>query len=247
MSILISKSLLIWLVVGQSNVVGTDIDGTSKSTVDFDGKILFYDFSGSFGSEAYNSNGWTSFKEYNGGFGPERGFARRYVRFRPNFGDLNVGIVKIAWNGERIAKFYDSGETDYWTTLKAKVDDAVASAKDLGYSVSIEGLIFLQGTDDALNEADANAYQSRLEALIASYRAEWNPNMLVAVADHPADFNTSTYRDTVQAAFAAVAASDPNVYIVSTSEAEDVGDNVHYTSESKELIGIRMANAILKL
>ena len=242
--ILPSRKLNLWLIVGQSNAVGTTTNGRVLQTTDFDDRILIWDYSGSDGVWEYQSNGWKTFADYIGGFGPERGFMRRFIRFNNSGG--SYGCIKVAVNGQPLQKFYNSDMSNFWASvIKPQVDAAITAAESAGYVVEVSGCLFLQGTADAGNETWANEYATKLSELIAAYRAEWNSNMQFVVSDHPPAFSSETYAPEVRAAFASVALSDALVFIASTDGAETVGDNVHYTSESKELVGRRMSDAVI--
>jgi hypothetical protein len=239
-----SKNLDIVLCVGQSNVVGTYSASIFRQSKDFDDQIRIYAHSGTRG--AIDSTGWTALEDSPTAFGPEWGFARRYVRFRNNK-NTTLGIVKIALNGSGIARFYEM--PDYWNTIQSEVSTAISNAEVAGYKPRIIGLLWLHGHTDASNQTDADLYESRLTNLIAGYRLEWlnygAVSMWVVLADHPPAFSNTAHAGTVRAAMQSVGATNSGVTVVSTENAQHVGDFVHYTTESKELIGRRMADAAL--
>lgn len=236
--------LRIILEVGQSNVRGRDANNAYRTSRDLDDQIMIYEHGGSVG--AIVETDWKRLSDSTTPNGPERGFARRLARETQLKGG-KIGIVKVYYNGTALSHFY--ADSDYWTAIQSAIDTAIANAQAMGWAVRVEGLIWLHGNEDAKSLSLANVYDAGLLALIAGYRAQWAANgsadMWVALADHPASWASATYASTVRAAMASVQAADPKAVIVPTTDTADVGDATHYDAASTELIGIRMADALI--
>jgi len=236
-----SRIINLIMVVGQSNVVGGSVGATSLTSRLFDRAVKFYDKSGSFPTYTSNSNGWANFATHISGFGPEYGFIRRVMETRSS---ENWAIVKFGSNGERIIRFFDSeNDGGIWPVLQSTVDAAITDLEALGFTVNVVGCLYLQGSSDA-DDGGADDFADNLDTLVAQYRARWNPNMAFIVADHPAPFSTQLYRQKIRDAFNNFASSDPLACIAATTGLTSP-DTVHYDSPSKEILGIRMADAAL--
>lgn len=235
-----SRLLNLVLVIGQSNAVGGADDGTTITTKLWDASIPFYDVSGSHPTYTSKSAGWETFAQHQSGFGPEYGFLRRLKSARP---EENWGVIKFGSNGQRIIRFFDSGnDGGVWPVLETTVDEAIAEAQSLGYAINVRACIYLQGHADSSEDASSAAYGSNLNTLVSQYRAKWGSGMTFIVADHPGPFATETYAQRIRDAFASLAATDGNAGIANTDGLSSA-DDVHYTSPSKEILGIRMADA----
>lgn len=236
--------LRIILEVGQSNVRGRDANNAYRTSRDLDDQILIYEHGGSVGSILEKD--WMPLSLSTTPNGPERGFARRLARKQRLRGG-KIGIVKVYYNGTELSHFY--ADSDYWTAIQSAIDTAIANAEAMGWTVRVDGLIWLHGNEDAKSLSLANAYDTGLLSLIAGYRAQWSVNgsadMWVALADHPASWASATYAATVRTAMASVQAADSKAVIVPTTNTADVGDATHYDAASTELIGMRMADAVL--
>lgn len=239
-----SREISVWLAVGQSNVVGTAKPAVNLTSREMDDQIMFWDYSGTFTSITGDSGGWSNFADHAGGFGPERGFARRWA-WSVN---RKIAIIKVAFNGLGLHRFI-KGSTEY-EELEAQVDEALAALRVTGYVVTVEGLICLGHTNNANVGTSQAQYEDWLADQSEQYSTRWGNSEAkwkIALADHPASWSKydATGAPAIRAAIAAFAAANPTrVVVVSTADTTDVGDEVHYTSESKELVGLRMAKAI---
>lgn len=237
------KHLVLWLCIGQSNQLGYIDDSSYYTSVGDDKRLLIWDVSGGNPPNyAQKSTEWVSLADYPSmPYGTEKGFIRRYSRLM-NEG-ATYGVFKFAIGGRAISWFYDSAVSNYWDEIKAELATAIATAEADGYFVEIRGLDFLQGYSDAIDETLAAAYEQNLRDLIDDYRSEFG-ELIVALADHPADGTNAEYGDVVRNAMSAVASSTPRCEVASTDGVVYTADDTHYESKSKELIGMRMANAV---
>lgn len=93
---------------------------------------------------------------------------------------------------------------------------------------------WIQGETDASNTAWGNVYQTQLTQFIADVRA-W-----VQIPDYPiviarlANFSTRVAAPQVRAAQDAIAAADPNVYLINPSSFSYQSDDTHFTDAGYE-------------
>ena len=142
---------------------------------------------------------------------------------------------------------WDKSTGSEYAPLIACAEDAITASG--GHAAA---LVWIHGEADAAVEAAANAYATNLTQLIADVRSD------LGVADLPVyvvalrSAHTGTHTSTVRAAQASVAAADDNVHYVETDAdggdpAIELGvDDTHYTEEGYQLLGKRIAAAILE-
>jgi hypothetical protein len=100
--------------------------------------------------------------------GPEFGFAKAMSELYPAD---EIHLIKVARGGTAIdwwlpdAKGKENGHTQLLANLKNALEK-------IGGDYEIAGMLWMQGESDAKQQADAEAYQKKLEQLIALMRKE---------------------------------------------------------------------------
>ena len=111
--------------------------------------------------------GWTADT-----FGPEYGMA---VELAKHYNDTNgkyAAIMKYAVNDAALVAedpYYGNFSDELYNNFVQMVKDQIANYEDLGYTVNIVGMYWMQGEADV---AYADAYAKALETLIANVRAD---------------------------------------------------------------------------
>lgn len=254
-------SMHIVVVAGQSNAVGTDLDGTSLTSLEHDQEIQFSVLAGSYPQDyQYPEDGRPSMK-YNsnqeilnfstvdrlGGFGVERGFARQLAD--KGIGDILV--LKVAVNGRGLGRYWmksDPSGLGLYDLLVDEVRNVVDQLAGVGIDSHIAAILWPQYANDGNRLDTATAYGENLLEFAADLRAD----LPGAEGDTPfimlecPEWANPPYADIVRAQGAVFSANDPYGWMIPSSELLHMGDRIHLTSESKELVGIRMADVWLK-
>jgi len=185
--------------------------------------------------------------------GPEVGFARTLHEA----GIHNIAIIKVAANIP-----YDSPGRDTWPWGKGEKTDApdyydqwhrfvhrrTAEMTQRGYSGKVEGVVWHQGIDDAINRVTEEAYAERLSRLIADLRQEYNcpaaPLLLARSANSP--IATVAAMAPIRAAQQRVADGDDRALWIDVDDLPNVNQH-HFSSSAQLVIGRRFGEAYLKL
>ena len=172
-------------------------------------------------------------------FGPEITLGRTLADENPT---RSIAIVKYAVGGTNLAQEWNprSAEPNLYDHFTTTITTATAALPD-NDAFRIRGMIWMQGESDAGKPEMTAAYEANLTALIKRVRED------VGVADLPfsiGQLGAVPGRDgmgEVQNAQAAVAARDPNVSLVITSDLALQKDNLHFTNASQQELGVRFA------
>ena len=185
---LLKKPKDVFIMLGQSNMVGRNVDGTSATTRANDGNLLEQrnlggsdEFYGRF-LDYYPSGSVT-------GFGPNVGLSRYLYA---THGSRNINIVRFAIGGTSVASFLAEsrrlldpqddlppGDADQWASMIAYVNARLAKIQeDSGSSVRIY-FVWFQGAEDSnytgseggYTQDLAGMYQTHLTRLLEDLRA----------------------------------------------------------------------------
>jgi hypothetical protein len=119
----------------------------------------------------------------------------------------------------------------------------LAAISELG--MSVDAVIWIQGEQDALDAGKAAAYEANLRAFCNACRADLgSATYVVIVKLH--DSSTRTYKTTIQAAQAAVAAENAYNVLVDPSSISDY-DGLHYGGDGYIELGDDIATALAAL
>lgn len=164
--------------------------------------------------------------------------------------------LKHAENGRALASWWRSDPYfdnplggPGWLNLKLAVDKYLEITDT---PTRFRGFIWFQGSGDsgAAGGSFSVFYGERLARLFADLKAYTaTPDLKMAlVLTPPASWTLQPGAAEVRAAQQAVADADPdNIVAVSAEDTAHVGDNVHFDRASKELLGVRLADAFLTL
>ena len=271
-----SDRLEILIVAGQSNAVGFDADPSKLAVDSIDASIRFRYRVGDPPPDHHDSSSpadrWitlgpqlrgepglkTEPRQYGnfaleaGGFGPEISCARQLARHNGEAGrDTQLAVVKAAFSGTSVADDWDpSGTGERGVCYRALVDE-VRTARKLaeaeGLTVSLRGLIWVQGESDA-NATDASNYQERLGAMFESLRRDLEtPTLPVLVAVNVYFHEgTNKFMPEIIAAQKKLGHSLPHCRYVETQGAS-IANRVHFDADGTIEIGKRFASALLSM
>lgn len=270
--------ITVYLLGGQSNMEGSAfVTGNIPEEEKLDAdlfelpEILLYVAGSSAGTESTLSNQLITLQPHakgSGGvaIGPEIGFGERMRELRP---DKKIALLKYSYRGTNLHTQWDPGadnnDTANWgvqyTAFVATINSGLAALRAEGWEPEIEGMLWVQGENDATTIGNANAYSANLTQLIArvreQYAADAAPSGIRFVAGQVLPAVNITYpgRDVLRQAIAnadedsGAASSVINTGVVHTNVADHPlrTDNVHFNSIGILALGRSMAYEMLEL
>lgn len=247
----------VFILSGQSNMSGGA--PVAPEGLQFDpavgDKVRMWDV-----SDAWNKRGalgkWASLnelqvmkKEMKADFiGPEFGFAKAMSELYPAD---EIHLIKVAKGGTPINFWLPdaNGKPNGHTQLLENLKNALGKIEG---EYEIMGMLWMQGESDSKTQADADAYQKKLEQLIALVRKETNkPELPVVIGRLSSRILESTkfkmpFVKTVQSAQEAVTQTDKNVFVIDTDDLTQRDDLVHYDQAGQLGLGKRFGEAMVK-
>ncbi len=220
----------IYLLMGQSNMVGRDTSGIDAQ-VD-NPRILALD----------GNNHWVIAREpmHSGGsgIGPGISFAAAMLKANPK---ISIGLVPCAVGGTPLSRWVKGAD------LYARAVERAKAAAEAG---TIKGALWHQGESDTSDRANAESYGSRLTQMFTDLRQDLGlPKMPIVVGQLGMFLTPQNYAsvETVRAAIAGMPAALPNVGFADSQGLTDKGDRLHFNSASQAQFGQRYAKAMLAL
>jgi len=142
--------LHIYLLMGQSNMVGRDTTGLESQTTD--PRIGYFD----------GKNWIIAIEPMRGGsgFGPGTFFAKAML---PMYPDGKIGLVPCAVGGTPLKR---------WVKGADLYEKALQKARLAAESGVIEGMLWHQGESDSNTPEDATTYEARLTQMFRDFRAD---------------------------------------------------------------------------
>ena len=183
------------------------------------------------------------------GFGPEIGFARRFLDIMPRD---ELWLIKYAvggssllawapdWSAERAAIADDADKGALYPRLIRHVKNVMA-----GDEVELLACLWLQGESDSRFQRAAAEYQRNLTRLIMRLRADIGASGLpfvMGLVNPPR--SRFAYLTVVQDAQRRVAQTVPKVSLISTDGLTKHPDEVHYDSAGQLELGRRFADQL---
>lgn len=226
--------LQIYLLMGQSNMVGRDTSDMLGQAED--PRIVTLDSAGSWVVARDPIHAKTSDKEP--GVGPGISFAREMLVVSPA---LKIGLVPTAVGGTELRRWVKGGDL---------YEHAVARARVAAQTSVIRGVLWHQGESDAKTHADASNYGERLTQMFKDLRQDLGqPDLPIIVGEigdflSPARFPAA---DTVAEALRRMPEALPRVGFADSAGLAHIGDHLHFTSASARELGRRYAHAMLEL
>lgn len=178
----------------------------------------------------------------NTSFGPEITLGRTLADENP---DRNIAIIKYAIGGANLSEQWNSvrSQPNLYDSFLDTIDNAIA-ALPAGDTVVFKGMVWMQGEDDAGTTQQTNAYETNLTNLISQVRQDVGvPDLHFSIGQ----LGALPGRDgtgVIQNIQARVAARDPDVSFVITSDFSLQNDNLHFTNASQIELGIQFAAGV---
>ena len=180
--------------------------------------------------------------------GPEFGFAKAMTGLYPAD---EIHLIKVARGGTPIDYWLPdaNGKENGHTALLANLKSAL---EKIGGDYEIAGMLWMQGESDAKKQEDAEAYQKKLERLIALMRKETGKPELPFVIGRLSTrileskkFNMPFVK-IVQSGQEAVAKNDKPAHVIDTDDLSQRSDFVHFDQKGQMGLGKRFGEAMIK-
>lgn len=180
--------------------------------------------------------------------GPEFGFAKAMAGLVPAD---EIHLIKVARGGTPIdwwlpdAAGKDNGHTLLLKNLKIALEK-------IGGEYEIVGVLWMQGESDSKKQEDAEAYQKKLERLIALMRKETGkPELPFVIGRISSRILESKkfkmpFAKIVQSGQEAVTKNDKHAFMVDTDDLSQRDDLVHFDQEGQMGLGKRFGEAMIK-
>ena len=248
----VTNKVAVYLLGGQSNMAGATSDasflaGTPKGNPFPDVQI----WNGGANSFTALRPGFNDNFGVGGGFGAEIGFGHALEAARDNgsFESEEIYLIKYAigatslevdWNVNQGGPIYS--QFTQWT------NDALAKLASDGIGYDVEGMLWMQGENDAITVSAATSYEANLNTLIADVRRRYNPNLDFVIGRLHEELTPFFYTEanTVRQAQVNVANSNANNDWVNTDGfVVNPIDGVHFDSSGHLALGEAFASAII--
>lgn len=180
--------------------------------------------------------------------GPEFGFAKALSALLPA---NEIHLIKVSRGGTPINYWLPdaNGKQNGYSQLFENLRNALAKIEG---EYEIVGMLWMQGESDAKTQAEAEAYQKKLEQFIALMRKETaKPDLPVVIGRISTKILESPkfkmpFVKTVQAAQEAVTKTDKHVFVIDTDDLSQRDDLVHYDQAGQMGLGKRFGEAMIK-
>jgi hypothetical protein len=180
--------------------------------------------------------------------GPEFGFAKAMSESYPA---EEIHLIKVAKGGTPINFWLpdEKGKANGFTSLQTNLKNALEKIEG---EYEIMGMLWMQGESDAKTQAEAEAYQKKLEQLIALVRKETSkPELPVVIGKISSRILESPkfkmpFVKTVQSAQEAVTKTDKNAFVIDTDDLSQRDDLVHFDQAGQLGLGKRFGEAMAK-
>jgi hypothetical protein len=224
------EKLHIYILMGQSNMVGRDTSTIASQTTN--PRVIALGM----------TNEWFVAREpmqFGGsGVGPGIPFALEMLKSDPT---ITIGLVPCAVGGTPLSR---------WVKGTDLYEQAVRRAKFASKAGVIKGVLWHQGEQDSLDKGLADSYGIRLAFMLAKLQSDLEAPNLPIVVGQLGDFLSPTklpYAATVRAAIAQVAEALPDVALANAAGLGDKGDSLHFSAAAQSEFGLRYAAAMLQL
>ncbi|MFK8182214.1 MAG: DUF4347 domain-containing protein [Phormidesmis sp.] len=246
----VTNKVAVYLLGGQSNMAGATSDanflaGTPQGNPFPDVQI----WNGGINAFTDLRPGFNDNFGVGGGFGAEIGFGHALEAAREN-GQTDNGeeiyLVKYAIGATDLATDWNvNGNNNIYDDFTQWVGDALARLAGDGIGYDVEGMLWMQGENDAINASSANSYQSNLNNLIADVRGRYGADLDFVIGRLHEELTPFFYTEanTVRQAQSNVANSAPNNFLVDTDGLPvNPIDGVHFDSAGHLALGEAFAN-----
>ena len=225
------KKLHIYVLMGQSNMVGRDTTGLESQTLDE--RVGFLNA----------SQQWYVAKEpmHEDGSGMGMGIPFAHEMLRRTAGkDCKIGLVPCAVGGTSL-KLWEKGGVLY--------ERAVARTKTALAVGELKGILWHQGESDCSKLEDAQSYGQRLVQMLKDLRSDLGAPEVPIVVGQLGEFLIlpSVNVKTIQNAIKDMPQQLPHVGYADSQGLKDKGDSLHFTTDSEREFGRRYAQAMEQL
>lgn len=235
--------LWVYILAGQSNMVGLGINSELSSADNkpiADATIYYNDSI----HPNTNTQKWLplgpGFGVTETRYGPELGFGQRLRQLWPT---RKLALIKVAEGGTALFDRWTAKTGDLYQLLISEAQAQLAVLRK-SYNVQLMGMLWMQGESDAIDVANANAYQGRFSAFITAVRQDLGAPKLPVVAGLIAPQGGWPYATIVRNATTALSKLLPPMEVVETSDLPmHPTDQAHYNSASTLTLGRRFAEA----
>lgn len=246
----------VFILSGQSNMSGggdvvADL-GVDAAVAD---KVRIWDAGDGWGKQG-SPGKWVSLNQLqsmkkelrNNKIGPEFGFAKAMAALYPA---NEIHLIKVSKGGTPInywlpdEKGKPNGFTSFQTNLKN-------SLEKIEGEYEIMGMLWMQGESDSKMQADAEAYQKKLEQFIALMRKETSkPELPFVIGRLSSRILESKkfqmhHAKIVQVGQEAMAKQDKHVAVVNTDALSQRDDLVHFDQQGQMGLGKLFGEAMIK-
>ena len=164
-----SQNIDLFVWAGQSNAQGRQGDATGYpvDVNNIDTSILF-NWTVANGS---NSNGWSTMEAQVGyfplgHFGPEVSFSRQLFQ-----AGYNPAIFKYTQTATSIFQHWQGpGDGGLYDNMITNLQTAITDLQNQGYTVTVRGLVWIQGESDSNSQAAATAYNNNLNNILTDFK-----------------------------------------------------------------------------
>lgn len=240
----------VFILAGQSNMVGLG-GSVSQLTADQsqtrDNVLIYYN-----NVVSTSPLGWqpmspatpppTGTEQTGSCFGPEVSFGPAMAQY---LGET-IGIIKLSEGGTNLANDWSPGnKTGLYALLKKEVAAAQADR-----SITIAGMIWMQGERDSKFSDMAAAYQMNLTTFITTARTDFGaPDMPFVAGRINPPVSDYPYVATVRSAQEAITL--PDYSWINTDDLQKIDGTpltgVHYNTQGQLILGQRFADALIAI
>jgi hypothetical protein len=247
----------VFILSGQSNMSGGGhvVEEGLKFDPAVGDKVQIWDACGEWGKRGIPGK-WTSLNQLQAikkearmdMIGPEFGFAKAMSQLYPAD---EIHLIKVARGGTAIdwwlpdAKGKENGHTTLLTNLKNALEK-------INGEYEIVGMLWMQGESDTKMQADAEAYQKKLERFVALMReATGKPELPFVIGRISSRILESKkfkmpFAKIVQSGQEAVAKNDKHAHVIVTDDLSLRSDLVHFDQAGQMGLGERFGDAMIK-
>ncbi|GEM_PF-1598842 len=216
----------IFVLMGQSNMAGSG-HPVLPEYVKADPNVLLL----------WNDMKWISAKiVFGGGMGPGQAFARHYAELHPG---VTVGLIQGARGGRSLKELSKGGKD---RDGAPNYDNVMAKVKEAMKVGTLKGILWHQGESDC---GDRN-YVDKLKVLVTDLRTDTGIQDLPFIAGELGRYATWTSNFNTNI-IPKANTEIPNCSVASSEGLMDLGDKVHFSGFSCEVLGSRYLMEYLKM
>lgn len=227
------ESFHIYLLMGQSNMVGRDTRTLASQADDPHVLALSPDGRWAVARDPIHAQ----VGRIAPGAGPGIPFALEMLKADPQ---VTIGLVPCAVGGTQLRRWVKGGDL---------YEQAVSRAREASQDGRIKGVLWHQGEADTSKKENAETYGARLTQMFSDLRQDLGVPDLPIVVGQLGDFLTLTpeknpYAETVRAAIRHVPELMPGVGYADSAGLGDKGDKLHFSADAQRELGARYAKAM---